>query len=172
MHQTKTSFVFLLRQMAKAKFVWGYPPGLILQEFLVNCWVRMKSELFSLVGSDRPFGGVALIDVRLVKREICSSVWMWGSAEDSCRVFMGTAVGCLYYPHPRGKCWSENAALHSCSVSLTRGVRSSPPLWKQADRKGKHQGVERASSFGGLISHTLPCTVLNTVLNQEYRPWA
>lgn len=28
----------------------------------------------------------------------------------------------------------------------------SPARWKQAVRRGKHRGVERGSSFGGLIS--------------------
>ena len=74
---------------------------------------------------------------------------------------VGTAVGCLLttttLTTKKGRCWGENATLPApaaAPLSDPKQPGSSPPLWKQADRKGKHQGVDRASSFGGLISHT------------------
>ena len=55
-------------------------------------------------------------------------------------------------PQYRERCWGENAALPSCSPSDPKQSGSSPALWKQADRKGKHQGVERASALPSVVS--------------------
>lgn len=73
------------------------------------------------------------------------------------KVSMDTAVGCLLTPLPSTQWGGVEVRMQpffQLQFLSAKQLGSLLPLWKQVDREGKHQGVERASSFGGLISRT------------------
>lgn len=124
--------------------------------------VLLDKTLISDVLLNRPCKGKFAVLLELLFEVYWMVIWL------CCKIGMcwcekqrqvGTAVRCLLSLSSPPK-WEvlrwEWSPPSSCSPSEPKQSGSSQLLWKQADRKGKHQGVERASSFGGLISHRAP----------------